>query len=108
MMTATLTSTKRTDELSVGDIVRIPATLNSCERVVRVEAVGPWMLTTGPHAGQQATDAKRGNNGRPLMVVTVHDLSGCDHDLCEANPAVTADHEWATVGVVAVAAEVLA
>lgn len=99
--------------LSEGDRIHFPATLNSKAFYGTVISVEPWMLTAGPRAGEQARQG-RGKNG-PLLY-TVH-LAGVEtygettgrgpsatsnRDILDGdtvrNMAVTAEHEWEVVG----------
>lgn len=93
--------------LREGDRVHFPATLNSrgfCGTVVSVE---PWILSAGPHAGEQA---RQGRGDKSLLwtviltdVETFGTTTGPSGDIfaedeTERRMSVRADHEWEVVG----------
>ena len=93
------TTQKRTDELTVGDVLLLPE-VDSKNRVLpisdehpgylaTVTEVADWMLTAGPYAGQQARKGRR-NTGEPLMRVTVEGWP-------QGNPVGTPGETWNVV-----------
>lgn len=97
---STTTATKRTDELTTGDVVLVaqvdakhyvlPISDRNPGHRLTVITVTPSVYGAGRKVGQPMTD----EHGAPLHVVTV-DHTDSDY---LGNPQVTADHAWTVVG----------